>query len=145
MKEHQCSFEQIYDLLGVTVGLIAGAVAGLVFARVAITTLLLAAPAGFGKTTLIAEWLATSAEGRVLRTELAQLPNNSVLSPHHSALSMSPSSLLLFLIATASAASSPVSTSMRPARAVLMNEFSCAGSRSVHSACRASQRKVPTR
>ena len=39
---------------------------------------LIAAPAGFGKTTLLASWLATRTEGRVSLTQ------SSVLSPQHS-------------------------------------------------------------
>ena len=46
--------------------------------------ILIAAPAGFGKTTTIAEWLASRSEGRVLKTELIATslsPQSSVLSP----------------------------------------------------------------
>src|SRR3954471_22238105 len=44
---------------------------------------LISAPAGFGKTTLVSEWLASRTEGRGLRTESVA----SSLSPQHSALS----------------------------------------------------------
>jgi LuxR family maltose regulon positive regulatory protein len=43
----------------------------------------IAAPAGFGKTTLLAEWIASRTEGRGLRTESIALP----LSPRSSSLS----------------------------------------------------------
>jgi LuxR family transcriptional regulator, maltose regulon positive regulatory protein len=44
---------------------------------------LLSAPAGFGKSTLVASWLATSTEGRGLRTDSNTLgTQSSALSPH---------------------------------------------------------------
>ena len=45
--------------------------------------ILIAAPAGFGKTTMIAEWLSSRSDGRVLKTELIATslsPQSSVLS-----------------------------------------------------------------
>src|SRR5512134_3996346 len=66
---------------------------------------LISAPAGFGKTTLLSEWLATRTEGRGLRTAKEPLsPQSSVLSPSVAWLSLDagdsdPARFLAYLVA----------------------------------------------
>jgi LuxR family transcriptional regulator, maltose regulon positive regulatory protein len=66
---------------------------------------LISAPAGFGKTTLVSEWIATRTEDRGLRAESASLsPQSSVLSPRVAWLSLDdadrdPTRFLSYLVA----------------------------------------------